>query len=59
MSGSERRGITLFTEDGDPVEVLLMDENDNWINYAYSPEDGFYAYRNAGHNQTLVLEDAR
>lgn len=53
---SDGEGIQLFTEDGEPVEVLLMDENDQWIDYSYSPEDGFYAYRNSEHSLTMVLE---
>lgn len=56
MSGEERSGITLFTEQGEPVEVFLMDERDNWITYDHCPETGFYAYVGGGKILTLVLE---
>lgn len=53
---TDRRGITLYTDEGDPVEATLMDEGDNWINYDHCPERGFYAYTGGGKSLTLVLE---
>lgn len=49
-------GIVLYTDEGDPVRVCLMDENDERLKCYEQLEQGMYAYRSSETSLTMMLE---
>lgn len=49
-------GIILYTGDGDPVRVVLMDEHDDRLPVVANPEQGIYGYQSAETTITMLLE---
>lgn len=49
-------GIVLYTEEGDPVRVCLMDDNDERLTCYKQLEQGMYAYRSPETSLTMILE---
>lgn len=56
---NEQSGIVLYTEDGEPLRVCLMDENDETLRYVEELQQGVYGYENADTSVLVTLEDPR
>lgn len=54
---TDRSGIVLYTENGGPVEITLMAEDDENLQLREKLEEGVYAYQGPETNVTLFLED--
>lgn len=55
---ADHSGIVLYTEDGDPVQVALMDEDDEYLELTANPERGVYGYENDETRVTAFVEEA-
>lgn len=55
---TDRSGVVLYTEDGNPVRVVLMDDDDEHLDLVANPEEGVYGYENEKTRVTAFLEEA-
>lgn len=53
----KNEGIVLQLPSGDPVRVVLMDENDERMNLAVNPEEGVFGYESSETSITMFLEE--
>ena len=51
--------VKVRTLDGTPVEVGVMDKDGRFLDYQFSPEDGFYVFEGNGMSATVVLTEAK
>lgn len=49
--------IVLYTDEGDPVRVILMDERDERLRLVDNPSKGVYGYENSQNAVTMFLEE--
>lgn len=57
--GTDQSGIVLYTEDGDPVQVTLMDENDEYLRLVEKLQEGVYGYENKEVSLTMFLKEPK
>lgn len=50
-------GLTVYDRHGNPMELQIMDDHDEILDYIGSPERGFYAYEGAETRLTVFVEE--
>lgn len=58
-NGTEQSGVILYTADGDPVQVTLMDEDDECLRLVEKLQEGVYGYANKGVSLTMFLKEPK